>query len=73
MRNTIAVMNTTGGVGKSTLVLSVAETLSAQFGKNVLIIDSSKIGRVKPAFFAATDAFDVIYTENGAWFAEEAA
>ena len=40
MRNTIAVMNTKGGVGKSTLVLSVAETLSAQFGKNVLIIDS---------------------------------
>lgn len=40
MRNTIAVMNTKGGVGKSTLVLSLAETLSAQFRKNVLIIDS---------------------------------
>lgn len=41
--------------------------------KNVLVIDGSKIGRVKPAFFAPTEAFDVIYTENGAWFAEDAA
>src|SRR5262245_1407713 len=40
MRNAIAVMNTKGGVGKSTLVLALAETLSAHYGKNVLIIDS---------------------------------
>jgi chromosome partitioning protein len=40
MRNAIAVMNTKGGVGKSTLVLAIAETLSSQFHKNVLIIDS---------------------------------
>ena len=40
MRNTIAVMKTKGGVGKSTLVLAVAETLSAYHGKNVLVIDS---------------------------------
>jgi chromosome partitioning protein len=40
MRNTIAVMNTKGGVGKSTLVLALAETLSALHGKTVLIIDS---------------------------------
>ncbi len=39
-RNTIAVMNTKGGVGKSTLVLAVAETLSRFHGKNVLVIDS---------------------------------
>src|SRR5262249_43402343 len=40
MRNTIAVMNTKGGVGKSTIVLALAETLSAYHAKNVLIIDS---------------------------------
>ena len=40
MRNTIAIMNTKGGVGKSTIVLSIAETLAAYHGKNVLVIDS---------------------------------
>jgi len=40
MRNTIAVMSTKGGVGKSTLVLAMAETLSAKYAKNVLIIDA---------------------------------
>jgi chromosome partitioning protein len=40
MRNAIAVMNTKGGVGKSTLVLALAETIATWHGKNVLIIDS---------------------------------
>lgn len=40
MRNTITVMNAKGGVGKSTLVLTLAETLSAHHGKRVLVIDS---------------------------------
>jgi chromosome partitioning protein len=37
MRNSIAVMNTKGGVGKSTLVMAVAETMSVHHGKNVLV------------------------------------
>jgi chromosome partitioning protein len=40
MRNTVAVMNTKGGVGKSTLVLALAETLSVHHRRNVLVIDS---------------------------------
>jgi len=55
MRNTIAVMNTKGGVGKSTLVLSVAETLSAQFGKNVLIIDSDAQASVSAMLLSAAN------------------
>lgn len=39
-RNTVAVMNTKGGVGKSTVALAVAETMAALHGKNVLVIDS---------------------------------
>jgi chromosome partitioning protein len=40
MRNTITVMNAKGGVGKSTLVLAIAETLSAFHSKKVLVVDS---------------------------------
>jgi chromosome partitioning protein len=50
MRNTLAVMNTKGGVGKSTLVLALAETLSALHGKNVLIIDSDAQASVSAMF-----------------------
>ena len=40
MRNSITVMNAKGGVGKSTLVLALAETLSAYHDKDVLVIDA---------------------------------
>ena len=40
MGQSIAVMNTKGGVGKSTVVMALAETLSAYHGKNVLVVDS---------------------------------
>jgi chromosome partitioning protein len=40
MRNSITVMNAKGGVGKSSLVLTLAETLSAHHDKKVLVIDS---------------------------------
>lgn len=40
MRNSITVMNAKGGVGKSTLVLTLAETLSDYYQKKVLVIDS---------------------------------
>ena len=40
MNNAIAVMNTKGGVGKSTIVLGIAETLAAYEDKRVLVIDS---------------------------------
>jgi chromosome partitioning protein len=53
MRNTIAVMNTKGGVGKSTLVLAMAETLSAKFGKNVLIVDSDSQASVSLMLLSA--------------------
>jgi DeoR family deoxyribose operon repressor len=53
--------------------VAVKQKAVATAQKTILIIDESKIGRVKPAFFAAADSFDVIYTEGGAWFAEEAA
>jgi DeoR family deoxyribose operon repressor len=41
--------------------------------RNILIADNSKIGRIRPAFFAKADDFDAIYTEDGVWEPEELA
>ena len=40
MGQSIAVMNTKGGVGKSTIAMAIAETASVYKHKNILIIDS---------------------------------
>src|SRR4029079_4575011 len=55
MRNAVAVMNTKGGVGKSTLVLAMAETLSAMFRKNVLIVDSDSQASVSGMLLSAAN------------------
>jgi chromosome partitioning protein len=40
MHNTVTVMNAKGGVGKSTLVLALAETLATYHHKKILVIDA---------------------------------
>ena len=40
MHSTISIMNAKGGVGKSTLTLTLAETLAACHNKRVLVVDS---------------------------------
>jgi chromosome partitioning protein len=52
MKNAIAIMNTKGGVGKSTIVLALAETLSAFHSKNVLVIDSDAQASVSAMLMA---------------------
>ncbi len=59
MRNTIAVMNTKGGVGKSTIVLALAETLSAFHGKNVLIIDSDSQASASAMLMTTQSLFEL--------------
>lgn len=55
MSNTIAVMNAKGGVGKSTMVMAVAETLSAYHGKRVMVVDSDAQASVSSMFMAIRD------------------
>lgn len=57
MRNTIAVMNTKGGVGKSTIVLGLSETLSALHNKNVLVIDSDAQASVSSMLMSTQSLF----------------
>jgi chromosome partitioning protein len=57
MRNSIAVMNTKGGVGKSTLVLALAETLSTHHGKNVLVIDSDAQASVSSMLMTVSNLY----------------
>jgi chromosome partitioning protein len=46
MRNTVAVMNTNGVVGKSTIVVALAEAMAGGQKKNVLVIDSDAQARI---------------------------
>jgi len=57
MRNSIAVMNTKGGVGKSTLVLALAETISAYHKKNVLVIDSDAQASVSSMLMSVSSLY----------------
>lgn len=57
MRNTIAVMNTKGGVGKSTILLALAETLAAYHAKNVLVIDSDSQASVSSMLMSTADLY----------------
>ena len=57
MRNTIAVMNTKGGVGKSTILLALAETLATFHGKNVLVIDSDAQASVSSMLMSTADLY----------------
>lgn len=57
MRNTIAVMNTKGGVGKSTIVSALAETLSCDHNKNVLVIDSDAQASVSSMLMTVNDLY----------------
>lgn len=59
MRNTIAIMNTKGGVGKSTLVMALAETLSAFHGKTVLVIDSDAQASVSNMLMSVPTLYDL--------------
>lgn len=58
-RNAVAVMNAKGGVGKSTLVLALAETLAALGRKSVLIIDSDSQASVSAMLMTPQRLYDL--------------
>lgn len=59
MKNTIAVMNAKGGVGKSTLVLALAETFAAYHNKNVLVLDSDAQASVSSMLMTVSNLYQL--------------
>lgn len=59
MLNTIAIMNTKGGVGKSTIVMALAETLSAFYGKTVLVVDSDAQASVSSMLMSVPQLYEL--------------
>ncbi len=57
MKNTIAVMNTKGGVGKSTVVMGLAEALSVYEDKSVLVIDSDSQASISAMLMSTSDLY----------------
>ncbi|MGF1650034.1 MAG: ParA family protein [Hyphomicrobiaceae bacterium] len=64
MRNAIAVMNTKGGVGKSTILLAIAETLAVFHGKRVLVIDSDAQSSISSMLMATTQLYQLQSTNR---------
>ena len=61
--SSIAVMNAKGGVGKSTVTLAIAETLSYYYGKKVLVIDSD----AQMSLSVMTMPFDALNNKRAEW------
>jgi chromosome partitioning protein len=57
VHNAIAVMNTKGGVGKSTIVMGLAETLTAIYGKSVLVIDADAQASVSSMLLGTSELY----------------
>ena len=53
MGKAVAIMNTKGGVGKSTVAIALAETLAAMHGKTGLIIDADAQASVSAMLMSA--------------------
>jgi chromosome partitioning protein len=66
MRNAITVMNAKGGVGKSTLTLTMAETLSVHHDKKVLVVDSDAHASIS-TMLISPDSFETIQGRGGSF------